>query len=65
MMSLIMIDDDDYDAKRHWKSDQVLMTVWLLPLMMQSLGQNRVTQSQNLTEELRKGDMCGNREMGE
>ena len=27
--SLITIDDDDNDAKRHWNSDDVLMTLWL------------------------------------
>ena len=38
MTSLIMIDDDDDDAKGHWKSDDVLMTVWLIPLKMPPLG---------------------------
>ena len=33
MMSLRMIDDDDDNTKCHRKSDDVLMTVWPLPLM--------------------------------
>ena len=34
MTSLIMMDDDDDDAKRHLKYDDILMTVWPLPLMV-------------------------------
>ena len=37
-MSLIMIDDNDDDAKRHQKSDDVLITVWPLPLMTPPLA---------------------------
>ena len=30
--------DDDHNAKHHWKSDEVLMTVWPLPLMTPPIG---------------------------
>ena len=37
MTSLIMIDNDDDDAKHHWKSDDFLMMLWPLSLMMPPL----------------------------
>ena len=33
ILSLITIDDNDYDAKGHWNSDDVQMKIWPLSLM--------------------------------
>ena len=38
MTSLIMIDDNYDDAKRYWKADDVLMTLWPLSLITPPIG---------------------------
>ena len=43
-----MIDDSDNDPKHHWKSDDILMTLWLCLLMMLPLGAHNVRSMQAL-----------------